>query len=278
MEKKEQEQLQPEDTEQDIVFGLEDAGKVLGITPGRVDQLIHEGKLKAYDMGVGKQRGRWAFRRDDLEAVLGLEQTARGHRKHRGSIDEKYVFPLEAARLLGVDYDEVMYQVERKELQTPFVVKRNDRTVVAILSSSVQELMEKRRFVMTHDPLQYPLLDLWQVAEVINVDVKGVRNLVKESKLMMLNITPKGPYQIWRIVTSSLKQYMQEQAALQSAYFSTLEEAATALGVTGERVRQLIGEKKLEAIDRRSPGSANARWFVSRSSAQRLREQHQEDL
>lgn len=261
----------------DIIVGVREAARVLRVTPGRVDQLIHEGKLQAYDVGVGKQRGRWIFHRKDLETVLELEQNLRG-RNFQGGLHEQYVSPLEAARLLQVDYDEVMSMVERGELQAPFVQKQKNRTNVRILSSSVQEILEQRRSITARDLLNAPLLEIWQVAEVLGVDELAVRDLAKEGKLRMLNITPKGKYELWRILTSSLKQYQQVQEELKNTYFATLEEAGEALGVTGERVRQLIGEGKLEAKDMRNPGDLKARWFVNRSSVQCLRAQSQEDL
>ncbi len=71
-----------------------------------------------------------------------------------------------------------------------------------------------------------------------------------------------------RIVTATVKSYLLQRDALLSKFTSNLEEAGNLLGVSRERVRQLIHEGKIDAIDVSTNGDTHSRWMVSRDSIQ----------
>jgi excisionase family DNA binding protein len=127
---------------------------------------------------------------------------------------------------------------------------------------------EKRDAETVDDVLAKAVMDYQQAMKVLQVSDSVLDKIISEKKITALNVTPKAEYKTMQVVTASVKAYLSQRTVLLGKFTSSLEEAGNLLGVSRERVRQLIHEGKIDAIDVSTNGDTHSRWMVSRDSIQ----------
>lgn len=253
---------------QELVIGVVAAAEFLGVTPSYIGQLTKAGLLPIHENLHSRMlSGRLVYLRKDLERILQTRDPETGKFNHQGNSATPTVKFLQAQGMLDLPHDELRYLIDAHILKVAaYGVRKVD---IYLETQSVLDLKAKRDETSDEDLLRKPLLDMGEACQVLCISLSALEKLIDEKRLQCLNIMPKAPYEVWRVITSSLKAYMSER----QEFVVSLEKAAHLLGISRERVRQLIQKGKLEAKNIAFDKEVNVRWAVSRESIEmRLKE------
>jgi hypothetical protein len=253
---------------QELVIGVRAAASILGVSTSYIGHLIKADILPIHEnlrsRTLVKGGGRYVFLRDDLERILQTRDPETGKFSHTGSSDTRTMKLRQAQDLLGLPYDELFYLMDAGILKVvAHGVTRTDKEHpdYYIDTQSVLDLKTKRDGTTDEELLRRPLLDIRETCRVLQLSQFVVERLIDEKKLQCLNIMPKASYKVWRVTSSSVKTYISEQEKV----VVTLEKAAEILGVTKQRVGQLVQKGKLEAKNIACDEGV-VRWEISRVS------------
>jgi len=254
----------------ELVIGIRAAADILGVSVSYIGHLTKAGILPVHENLHSRMlSGRYVFLREDLERILQTRDPETGLFNHQGNSSTRTVKFQQAQAMLDLPQDEVLYLIDAgilKVVTYGVMHTESGHPAPYIDTQSVLDLKAKRDATTDEELLRKPLLDRGETCRILHRSQDVVERLIDEKRLQGLNIMPKAPYKVWRVTSSSVKTYISEQEKV----VVTLEKAGEILGITRERVRQLIHKGVLEAKNV-GQGEELARWEISRASIEARR-------